>query len=374
MDLLRRCLLVHEPPDGGVAENVLQLATGLREHGWDPYVAGPRESAIADRLREAGVPVARLPFRSGFGSPVADANALRKLTSLLRHNDFDLVHLHSAKAGVLGRLAAKATATPVVYSPHSFPFVGPWGWQRRTVSTGMERALRGFTGELVCVCEYERRLALAHNLVAPEHAHLVYNGSASLPEDLEADAEIRAFAGDSPIAGCVTVLRPQKSVETFIDAIPLVLERVGNAKFVVAGDGPDRDSLVGRAAALGISDAVGFFGFRPPGTGQMAALDVFVLPSAWEAFPIALLEAMACGVPQVATDVGGVGEAVADGTTGLLCPPGDPQQLAAAITNLLTNGSLRNRMAAASRRRHSQLFTVDRMVASTAAVYDRVLA
>ena len=107
-----------EPPDGGVAENVLRLALGLPRHGWQPYVAGPRDAVTYPRLKEAGVPVVRLPLERGFGTPGADAAALRRLGAITRRESFDLVHAHSAKAGVVGRLAAALSGTPVLYSPH----------------------------------------------------------------------------------------------------------------------------------------------------------------------------------------------------------------------------------------------------------------
>jgi len=103
-------------------------------------------------------------------------------------------------------------------------------------------------------------------------------------------------------------------------------------------------------------------------------IDIFVLPSAWEALPISVLEAMACGVPQVATDVGGTREAVSHGETGLLCPPNDPAALADRVVELLRDPARRERMAAASQRRHRERFTLGRMITETAAVYERVLA
>ncbi len=128
-------------------------------------------------------------------------------------------------------------------------------------------------------------------------------------------------------------------------------------------------ALVALAGRMGLDDRVRFFDFHGPAARQLRELDVFVLPSRWEAFPIAVLEAMACGVPQVATDVGGTAEAVRPGLTGSLCPPDDPDALAEAIGGLLADPGARAEMGAASRSRHRELFDVERMVAATTGLY-----
>jgi glycosyltransferase involved in cell wall biosynthesis len=135
----------------------------------------------------------------------------------------------------------------------------------------------------------------------------------------------------------------------------------------IVGDGPEATALRARAPA-----GVEFLPFHAPAARHLLALDVYVLPSAWEAFPIGVLEAQACGVPQVATDVGGTREAVVP-ETGILVPARDPAALAAAIVALLRDPERRRRMGAASRARHADRFTTERMVAGTAAVYERVL-
>ena len=366
-----RCLLVFEPPDGGVAENVMRLALGLREHGWEPWVAGPRQAMVYPSLRTAGVPIARLSFRRGYGHPHDDARALWRLVAVLSRRRFDLVHLHSAKAGVLGRLAARATGTPAVYSPHCFPFVGEFGFPRRAFALSVERALGPWTDALVCVAEDERRLALGRRLVAPEHCHVVHNGSPPCA-GVEPDGELRAFAGGSPLAACLTVLRAQKAVHVFLEAAPSILGRVPEARLAVVGNGDLRGELEARARALGVDGRLRFFDFRPPAARQLRSTDVFVLPSAWEAFPISVLEAMACGVPQVATDVGGTREAVSEGETGFLCPPNDPEALADRVAILLSDHDRRRRMGEASRHRHERSFRVEEMVRGTASVYDRL--
>lgn len=369
-----RCLLVFEPPDGGVAENVMRLALGLPERGWEPWVAGPEEAIVHPELERAGVPTARLPLVRGYGSPGTDARALRRLLGILARGRFDLVHCHSAKAGVLGRIAAGLTGTPVVYSPHCFPFVGPWGPARLAFSTGVERALGPLTDAILCVSEQERGLALEHGLARPERLAVVHNGSEPCETELERDAELDAFAAGGPLAATMAVLRPQKAVHVFVEAAPAILERMPDARLAVIGGGDMKEELVALAGRLDLGDRLRFFDYRPPASRQLASLDVFVLPSAWEAFPISILEAMACGVPQVVTDVGGSSEALAAGETGLLCPPNDPSALAGRVTELLADPERRARMAEASRARHAERFGLDRMIDATAALYDRVLA
>lgn len=372
--MARRVLLVMEPPDGGVAENVMRLALGLPEHGWAPSVAGPLDAITYPVLREAGVPLARLPLERGFGDPPTDLRALRRLGAILRDGRFDLVHVHSAKAGVLGRIAALATGIPVVYSPHCFPFVGPWGLPRRLFALTVERALGPPSDAILCVADEERRLAIEEHLAPACRLHVVHNGSPACATGLERHEELEAFRGPGPLAACLTVLREQKSVDVFLDAVPRVLAELPDARLAVVGDGPLRDELHHRARALALDpERFRFFAFRPPAARQLATIDLFVLPSSWEAFPISILEAMACGVPQVATNVGGTSEALVDGETGLLCPPRDPGALAERLVEALSDDARRAAMGVAARRRHDRLFTVERMVARTAEVYEKAL-
>jgi glycosyltransferase involved in cell wall biosynthesis len=371
---MRRCLLVFEPPDGGVAEHVLRLSLALADHGWEPWVAGPESSPIYPPLRHAGVPVVLLPFRRGYDRPLRDAHSLQRLLCVLRGTRFDLVHVHAAKAGVLGRLAARLAGVPVVYTPHCLPFVGRRTGRGRAVATGMELALRLATDALICVAHEERRLALEHRIIAPDAVYVVHSGTVPCDDSLDPDPDLAAFACGGPVAGCLSVLRPQKALHVFVDAAPLILARVPSARLAVVGDGDLQAELHARAQAIGVGGRLRFFPFRPPPARQLRAFDVFVLPSAWEAFPISILEAMACGVPQVATDVGGTSEAVVEGVTGLLCPPDDPDALAGRIVTLLTDPLRRREMAVASRQHYERRFQLDRAVEETVVVYVRAVA
>ena len=153
---MARIALVCEPPDGGVAEHVARLAAGLGEHGHETVVFDAR----------------RLPLRRDYAHPHLDARSLGMLVRALKR--FDLVHAHAAKAGVVGRLAARMRGLPAVYTPHCFPFVGEVSQARRRFGLVVERGLAPVTTALICVCEDEREVARAAGIRAP--LHVVHNG------------------------------------------------------------------------------------------------------------------------------------------------------------------------------------------------------
>jgi glycosyltransferase involved in cell wall biosynthesis len=371
---MRRVLLAFEPPDGGVAQNVAQLAAELHGFGWEVELAAPRVSAIADRAGADGLAVHRLDWTRGYGSPIRDARSARQLLRCLRSGEFDLLHCHSAKAGVIGRLAGRMAGIPTIYSPHCFPFIGQFHMPRRVFGTTIERALAHVTDQIICVSDDER--GQARQIGIPEdRLSLVRNGSSPCPQRIAGDEATAQFADGGPLAASIAVLRKQKGIEVLIDSAPNILARLPEAKVAIIGDGPLRGELVGRAARLGL-DREPRFAFLPFGGSSqvhLASIDVFVLPSLWESLAIGLLEALACGVPTVATDVGGTKEVVVP-ETGVLVPPNDAGALADAVVGLLEDPGRRKLMSQAARERHATQFTLERMVAETAAVYERVLS
>lgn len=391
---MTRVLLTFEPPDGGVAEHVVQLTRTLPQRGIEVELAGPLEGDFVYGQIDPAIPVHRLDFRRGYGDPAADARAGRQLAALVRGGGYDLVHAHSAKAGVLARVALAGRRPPVIYSPHCFPFIGDFGTPRRLFATNVERLLAPATARILCVCDDERTEGRRIG-IADRRMRVIHNGSVAMPQDTQPSPELEAFRGkDGVLVGSVAVLRPQKRVDVLIDAAPAILAAEPRARVAIIGNGPQEAELRDRATQLGLmSDPrFGFFPFQPPAFSTLSALDVYVLPSSWEAFPIGVLEALACGTPQVATDVGGTREAVVDGTgipahrdeppralpveeeTGLLVPPAQPQVLAQAVLTLVRDPARRQRMADASRARHHKHFTLEQMADQIAAAYAEVLA
>lgn len=368
---MARVLLVFEPPDGGVAENVATLALRLGEHGHEPEVAGPANAVIHPRLRLAGIPVREVPLKRGYGSPSADLAALRSLVRLLRTGRYDVVHCHSAKAGTIGRVAARLAGVPTAYSPHCFGFVGQVSTGRRMFATVVELILgRTATGAIVCACEAERGRALERRIATPSRLKRIYYGVEACDQAVEPDRALSDLRAKGPLVAAVTVLRRQKRVDVLLDAVPDVLRRVPDAQVAIVGNGELRDDLHAQAARLGLDreERFHFFDFEAPSARYLKALDVYVLPSAWEAMPIGVLEALACGAPQVVTDVEGTGEATTS-DTGILVRSGDVGGLADALVALLSDPERRRELAEASRARHAEKFAVERMTAETAALY-----
>jgi len=370
-----RALLLFEPPDGGAPEVVLNLALSMERHGWSALVAGPEQASIRGRLEQAAVeylPISHLT--RGAGSPFADLRALKSLDALLARDRVDVIHCHSSKAGVFGRLLGARRGIPVVYSPHCFAFLRDVGPVARFAPAAVEGLLAPLTSAYVCVCESERRAALRLPLVSADRAHRIYNGVPDPLLDTGPEQMLLDFKGDGVLVGAVTVLREQKRLDVLIDAIPTVLERIPQARFAIVGNGPMQAQLEEQAAATGLSDdsRFAFFPFTPPSGRYMSTLDLYVLSSAWEAMPVGVLEALSWGIPQVVTSVGGTAEAVT-GDTGQLVPPKHPRALADAIVTMLSSPQMRVRASTASRERHRAMFDAERMVGETVSVYRRVL-
>jgi len=369
-------LIAFEPPDGGVAEHVLELALGLSDRGWQVEIAAPAATTIDSRLSRARIRVHRVELERGFGRPWTDARAFRQLRALIREGRFDLVHCHAAKAGALGRPAARlAGDVPAVYTPHCFGFVGEVGALGRAAVRTAERALGRITDALVCVSDAELRIADANRIADPDQRWRIYNGTRPCEEGDGVPEALSRVRGDGAVVGTIAVFRRQKRIDVLLDAAPRVLAEAPGCSIVVIGEGPLGESLHARADALGLTadERFKFLPFAPPSTAYLRGLDLFVLPSSWEGFPISILEALACGVPQVATSVGGTPEAVSD-ETGILVPPRSPERLADAIITLLRDPARREAMGRASRARFEASFRVDRMVDETADLYRAVLA
>jgi glycosyltransferase involved in cell wall biosynthesis len=342
-----RVLLCHQPIDGGVGRHVRDLIDGLTQAGHEVVVCSP---ALPDGVR-ASVRHERVDMRRAI-APRADLAALARLVALLRELRPDVVHAHSSKAGALARVARVAVpGVPVLYTPHGYAFAGHFSSDvERRVYRGVERALSPLATRVVCVCEAEAKLARA--VGAGSRVRVVHNGIATSDGATAATAtgpagtaapgngaspqpRLAELAREGPVIGALTLLRPGKGLETLIEATPRVLARHPRAQIAIVGDGPGREELGALARSLSVERAVHFLGSCSDPLGALGGMDVFVHPSWAESFPYVILEAMSLARPIVASDVGGIPEALVHGESGLLTPARDERALAGALIELL---------------------------------------
>jgi glycosyltransferase involved in cell wall biosynthesis len=367
---MSRVMLVHQPTDGGVGRHVKDIAEGLAERGHEVVLCGPALPAgiatTLSRVRHIRLDIGRSV------APRTDLSALRSLTRIIREVKPDIVHAHSSKAGALSRLARFIQPQiPVIYTPHGYAFAGYFSHElERRAYRVLERVLAPLATRVLCVCEAEAKLARA--IGADSRVRVVHNGIEPPCEHL-LDARMADLRQTGPTICALTQLRPGKGIETLIDAIPSVLERHPRLQVAIWGEGSELEGLRARAAKVGVTYAVHFLGSSEAPLSVLRATEVFVHPSLAEAFPYVILEAMSVARATIASDVGGIAEALADGETGMLVPPGDSHALAHALNDLLESPERRTAMGLAAQRRVEELFTRTTMIDGLTAVYGEIL-
>lgn len=317
---------VSEPATEGVAVVQYSYIREQLRRGWRVTVICPTHGWLGYSARAAGAEVRWWSATRGPGpSVLSEAASLRRI---LDEVDPDVVHLHSAKAGLAGRLAVRGRRA-TVFQPHAWSFLAVEGPVRRA-SLLWERLATRWTHRLVAVSEAERVAGVQAGIELP--TAVLPNGVDLLRLEVQSAAQrtaARAGLGlrHVPTVVCVGRLTRQKGQDVLLDAWPSICERVPHAQLVLVGDGPDRAELERRAADL---DGVLVAGARTDVPLWLAAADVVVVPSRWEGMPLVPLEAMACGRSVVATAVPGIIEAVPE-DAGQLVAPGDVPALADAV-------------------------------------------
>lgn len=346
--------VLHSHKAGGAERHLLQLMQGLASKGVDCIYAGPLQGWLGEQLQKHGFRCEQVSL-TGFFDPIS----LIKLVRLIRREKADLVHGHLTRGAYYAGWAAKLAGLPNVATAHSTN-AGKW-FDRATRIIAVSDAVARF----LVSCGYpQQKIRTVHHGV-PDYAALPRTPRETMRAELGLD--------DAPALAMVARFMHAKGQDLALRALAQITDRRWTLVLTGSLETAFAKEVQALATELGIVDRIRFTGHRDDVNNIYGCVDMLLAPSRREALSLTLLEAAAFGLPIVAFDVGGIGEAVADGETGLLAPPEDPAALAQAIATLLDNADLRARMGQAGRRRYEQLFALDSMTRGTLAVYEEAV-
>ena len=359
----------------GAGGNTLLSATGMDPQRYEVWVAGCPGGPLWQRARDAGVHAVELDGFTEVISPAADLKVLLDLVRLIRRTRPAVVHTHSAKGGVLGRLAASICHVPVViHTFHGFSVHPDMSRTRRFAYLLMERSVVKRTHAFAAVAPRVAREAVELRLAPPASVTVVPSAvELSEIETVRRPDLVKVLGLDraGPVIGTVGRIDSQKVPLDFVRTAAAVQRRRPDAHFVMIGDGPLRDEVEREAARLGAR--VHLTGFRSDAPQLAVGFDAYLVTSSYEGLGRALTEALASARPVVATAVNGIPDLIHPGATGLLVEPGDTEGMAAALLWMLEHPAEASAMGRAGQARVLGHFTPERMCADLDALYSRML-
>src|SRR5271165_600154 len=360
----RLLYLVRRAERGGAQMHVLELALAMRAD-FEVHVATGEEGFLTKACRDASIPVHILPHLQREINPLADARAWFEVHRLLVNTRPDLLHVHTWKSGLLGRLAARVAGIPVVYTVHMWPFGRnvPRLW--RLFGPSIERLLAVCCQRLITVSQAAAVIGRKYRITDPSRIATIENGIGDRPE------RAHLTSGSPPVIAMVARFFPPKDHSTLLHAFSRLGDR---ARLVLIGDGPKLAEAKTLAQRLGIHKFVSFIGNRDDVPILLMGIDIFVLSSMIEDCPISIIEAMRAGLPVIAPRVGGIPDLVINGQTGLLFEAGSASELQAALDLLIRDATMRKRFGQEGRTRYERKFRSAIMCSKTYSVYKDVLA
>ncbi len=365
---------------GGAQENTLTTVYGQIERGYDVTLAtgppiGP-EGSLMEEAEKRGVKIVLIPEMRREIHPVRDIKAFVRLYRLIKNGDFAIVHTHSSKAGILGRLAARAGGAGVrVHTIHGLPF---HPYQSRILNLlyiNLEKIASIFTQKIITVCDAMSAKACSCRIAERDKFITIYSGMEldTFLSIKEKDEELASSLGlgDNIVIGKIARLFSLKGHKFLIRALPAIIKAVPNVKLLLVGDGILREYLIQLSEELGIRDRIVFAGLvkREDIPRFISVMDIVVHTSLREGLARVLPQALAAGKPAVSFDIDGAGEVIKNGQTGFLAPPEDIAELQAKIIELAKDARMRRDFGEAGRRLVDPMFRAEYMVERICGVY-----
>lgn len=359
---------------GGAERVIFNYATNHNAEKYVPVVCAIKDAGlIARQLKEKGIKVYCCTKKRGF-----DIKVLKFILNIIKNEHIDIIHVHNPNPNHYVALSMILSCVNVsIRTEHNIFYKG----RVRSWYPILNTLLGLFNSKIVGVSEMLMNTHIKKDLLNKHKYTYIHNGiekKNGLAEqfqgfDLGREKNKLNIAADAVVIGTVANIHKQKGIDMFLEAAKIVNAQYPETHFLIVGDGVLKEKMQTYAKQLSIEKKVSFAGYREDATLLMNGIDIFVLASLWEGFPITILEAMRAGKPCVVTDVGGNKEAVADGETGFVVPSKRPDLIADRINNLLASSEKRDKFGKAGKNVFESKFTVQAMVEKTEKIYDEIL-
>jgi glycosyltransferase involved in cell wall biosynthesis len=357
--------LVEELAIGGLERVLTTIVLNLNKEKYNVSVWCLREGGFfADRLVKEGIEV-KILYLSSSRNPVS----IYKLYKLFKIHKFDIIHTHAYSAGTIGRVSAFLAGIPVIISHNH----NVYDYYNKYYHLA-ERLLSHITDGIICVSEEVKKFTNETQGINPERLLTIYNGIDNVCPVTEKDtADLRKELGvpmNYSVIGTIAQFSEKKGLAYLIKSAFILLEHRKNVNFLLVGDGAIKEDLKNLCSHLKIERNIIFAGERSDIPEILSLIDIFVLPSIREGLPLAILEAMNCGKPIIATNVGGISEIVRNGINGIVVPPKDPEALYSAMVDLLDDKEKQKTMGFNGKRICKERFSSKTMVGRIEELYD----
>lgn len=358
-------LITHMDTLGGAQVHVREISIELKKYGHDIYlVSGGKENIHETLERKVKHIYSKYLIRDL--SIFTDIKAVLEIRKILKEIQPDIIATHSSKAGIVGRIAGWSLQIPTIFTAHGWSYTDGVPKNKRRFYILFEKIIGRISDGVITVSEYDKELALKYKILPESKILTIHNGVHPVKRKSRL-----LFSEKQPEIIMVARFAPPKRQLQLLK----VLNKIRHIQWKIsfAGDGPLLRETKSYVERVNLSDRVTFLGNRNDITNLLEESDLFILLSDWEGFPLSILEAMMCGLPIVASDVGGVKEAVKQSINGFLIPKNNEQELLYRLQQILTNPRLRLEMGNQSRIIFEKNFTFEEMFGKTLFYYEQTI-
>ena len=351
---------------GGAQVHVRDIVGGLKESGHDIYIITGEKRNVHTSIEQNDITLIYCKHLIRNLNIISDIKAVLKIRKLVKEISPDIIATHSSKAGIIGRIAGYTLRIPTIFTAHGWSYTEGVSAKKRRIYILIEKLIGQFSDGVIAVSEYDKQLALKHKVLPERKLETIHNGVHDI-------GIIKQVKDPDKQLNMIMVARfaPPKQQLQLLKVLNQMQHIQWNISF--AGEGPALQEAKDYVKSVGLEKRVSFLGNREDVTDLLHKSDLFVLISDWEGLPLSVLEAMRCGLPIIASDVGGVKEAVIHSENGYLIPKSDGDELLKKLTHLLMDQSLCFDMGKKSRQLYEKKFTYVKMYSETFNYYEKTI-